>query len=124
MTTLTPPLLTALALFALVSSITPGPNNTMLLASGANFGLRRSAPHMMGVSIGFLVLLLSTGLGLGGLFVAYPPLHEALKIVGGAYMLYLAYKIATTDGIGGGEGASRPQGFWQACHPSPRAQPR
>ena len=115
MTTLTGPLLTALTLFALAASITPGPNNTMLLASGANFGLRRSVRHMMGVCVGFYVLVVCVGLGLGKLFSAYPALHEGLKIAGGAYMLYLAYRIATADGIGGGESSAKPQGFWQAA---------
>ncbi len=115
MISLTLPLMTGLVLFALVSSITPGPNNTMLLASGANFGLRRTIPHALGVSIGFLVLVLCVGLGLGGLFAAYPPLHTALQVIGGAYLLYLAYKIATAQGIGGGAVSARPQTFWQAA---------
>jgi len=108
-------LLAALALFAFVSSITPGPNNTMLMASGANFGLRRTAPHMAGVCIGFLVLLLSVGLGLGGLFTAFPPLHLALKVAGGAYLLWLAWKLATSKGLGQGASGARPMTFLQAA---------
>ncbi len=115
MTDLTPALLAALALFALVSSITPGPNNTMLMASGANFGLRRTLPHALGVSLGVLGLILSVGLGLGGLFAAYPPLHAVLKLVGGAYLLYLAFRMATARGLGGGETPTRPQGVLQAA---------
>ena len=65
-------LLMAFVLFAFVSSITPGPNNTMLLASGVNFGVRRTIPHALGISIGFMVLVLAVGLGLGELVKAYP----------------------------------------------------
>jgi threonine/homoserine/homoserine lactone efflux protein len=107
-------LLTALVVFAFVSSITPGPNNAMLMASGVNFGVRRSAPHMAGVCLGFLVLTLAAGLALGGLFAAYPALHGVLKVVGAAYLLYLAWKIARSGEIKAGE-ASRPQTFWQAA---------
>jgi threonine/homoserine/homoserine lactone efflux protein len=115
MTAITPQLFVALALFAFVSSITPGPNNTMLLASGANFGLRRTVPHLVGVMIGFFVLILCVGLGLGGLFAAYPVLHTVLKVLGGFYLLYLAFKIATAHGLGGGKVGGQPQTFWQAA---------
>jgi threonine/homoserine/homoserine lactone efflux protein len=111
---MTAQLFSAFVLFAFVSSITPGPNNAMLLASGANFGLVRSIPHMLGVSAGFLLLLLAVGFGLGGLFAAFPALHGALQIVGAVYLLYLAWKIATAKGLGGGAVAARPQRFWQA----------
>jgi len=102
-------------LFAFVSSITPGPNNTMLMASGVNFGLRRSVPHMIGVSLGFLVLVLAVGLGLGGLFAAYPALHDVLKAAGAAYLLWLAWKLATAKGLAEGAAASQPQTFLQAA---------
>ena len=115
MTALTPELLAALALFAFVSSITPGPNNTMLMASGANFGFRASIPHMMGVSGGFLLLVVAVGLGLGGLFAAYPELHDVLAVAGGLYLLWLAWKIATSSGLGQGEAGARPQTFLQAA---------
>ncbi len=115
MSSLTPELLAALALFAFVSSITPGPNNTMLMASGANFGFRASIPHMMGVSGGFLLLVVAVGLGLGGLFAAYPELHDVLAVAGGLYLLWLAWKIATSSGLGMGEAGARPQTFLQAA---------
>ena len=83
----------AFALFAFVSSITPGPNNTMLLASGVNFGFARSLPHMAGVTLGFCLMILLMGLGLGSVFVRFPVLYTVLRYVGGAYMLYLAWKI-------------------------------
>ncbi|WFC62204.1 LysE family translocator [Pseudomonas sp. REST10] len=91
---MTPELLLAFITFAFVTSVTPGPNNMMLLASGVNFGLRRSIPHMLGISLGFMLLVTATGLGLGQLFERVPVLHEVLRYVGAAYLLYLAWKIA------------------------------
>lgn len=114
MTSMTPELLAALALFALASSVTPGPNNTMLLASGANFGMRRTLPHTAGVVLGFVFLMASTGLGLGALFAAFPILHTVLKVVGGIYLVYLALKIARSKGVGMDDMGSRPMTFLQA----------
>lgn len=109
-------LLTAFILFAFVSSITPGPNNTMLLASGVNFGVRRSIPHAMGISIGFMLMVLGVGFGLGELFKAWPPLYSILRYVGAAYLLYLAWKIATSGPIAGdGAGTRKPLSFWGAA---------
>ena len=112
--TFTPELLSALALFAFASSITPGPNNTMLLASGANFGLRASLPHMAGVTAGFIGLIALCGLGLAGVFTAFPILHQVLKWGGAAYMLYLAYRIGTATGIGTKTAGAKPLTFVQA----------
>jgi len=108
-------MLLALATFCFVASITPGPNNMLLLASGANFGFRRTLPHLMGVSIGFAVMLLAVGLGLGGLFTAYPALYDALRVAGGAYLLWLAYRIATASGFGDDTAAARPMSFLEAA---------
>lgn len=106
----------AMILFAFVSSITPGPNNFMLLASGVNFGFRRTIPHMVGIGVGFFTLLLGVGFGLGALLVAYPPLHLALKIAGAAYLLYLAWRIAMSRELGKGkEGSARPMTFLEAA---------
>lgn len=112
--TYTPDLLSALALFAFATSITPGPNNAMILASGANFGLRASLPHFAGIVVGFLSLVLLSGLGLAGVIVATPLLHALLKWGGAAYMLYLAFKIGTAKGISGKGVGKRPLRFWQA----------
>jgi len=87
-------LLLALTLFAFVSSITPGPNNLMLMASGANFGFRRTLPHMLGVGIGFTVMIVLVGVGLVQVFDLYPISHQILKVVSVAYLLWLAWKIA------------------------------
>lgn len=89
------PLLAALAGFAFVTSITPGPNNLMLLASGTHFGWRRSLPHLLGISLGFGVMLALVGLGLGEVFQRAPWLHQALKWASLAYLLYLAWRVAT-----------------------------
>lgn len=109
-------LLLAFALFALVSSITPGPNNMMLMASGVNFGLRRTVPHMLGVSIGFMVLVLAVGFGLGSVFQSFPWFYTLLRYVGGAYLLYLAWKIATSGPVGdSGPSRGEPITFFAAA---------
>jgi threonine/homoserine/homoserine lactone efflux protein len=109
-------MLAALLVYAFVTSITPGPNNLMLLTSGVNFGFVRSVPHMLGIGIGFVVLLLAVGFGLGAVLIAFPVLHTALKIAGGAYLLYLAWKIAMARSLdAGGDGAARPMGFLDAA---------
>ena len=84
----------ALFAFALVSSITPGPNNLMLMASGANFGLRATLPHMLGVGLGFVFMIIMVGIGLVGLFDLWPHARDLLKIISIGYMLWLAWKIA------------------------------
>ena len=88
-------LLTALAAFAFVTSITPGPNNLMLMTSGANYGFWRTIPHMLGIGIGFCVMVVLVGAGVVGLFEAFPISYTILKVLSVAYMLYLAWKIAT-----------------------------
>jgi threonine/homoserine/homoserine lactone efflux protein len=86
----------AVATYAFVSSITPGPNNTMLLASGVNFGVRRTLPHLFGISCGFGFMTLMLGTGLHQVFVHWPLLLEVLRYLGVTYMVYLAYRIATS----------------------------
>lgn len=106
--------LLALTAFAFVSSITPGPNNMMLLASGANFGFRRTVPHLMGVCFGFAAMVFAVGMGLGSLFAAYPALYDVLRVVAIVYMLWLAWRIATASGLGESGGAARPMSFLEA----------
>lgn len=91
---MTPDILLAFSLFAMVTSITPGPNNIMLLASGVNFGFRATLPHMLGISLGFLILILAIGFGLAEVFSRFPWLYSVLKWAGAAYLLYLAWRIA------------------------------
>lgn len=106
----------ALVVFAFVTSITPGPNNFMLLASGVNFGFRRTVPHMLGIGAGFLALLLGVGFGLGAVLTAYPALHLGLKLAGGAYLLYLAWRIAMARSLADRNAATaRPMTFWEAA---------
>ncbi len=106
----------ALVTFSIAMTFTPGPNNIMLAASGVNFGFARTIPHMAGVSIGFLVLVLACGTGLGLVFAAVPSLQLALKIAGAVYMLWLAFKVATAhQARDNGNGPARPFTFLQAA---------
>ena len=106
----------ALVVFAFVTSITPGPNNFMLMASGVNFGFRRTVPHMLGIGAGFFTLLMGVGLGLGALLTAWPALHLVLKVAGGAYLLYLAWRIAMARSLADkGGGTARPMSFFEAA---------
>ena len=89
-------LLAALALFCVVTLFTPGPNNLMLMTSGLNFGFRRGLPHLLGVTLGFTLMVLIVGLGLGAIFEKWPLLYTVLKYGGAAYLLYLAWQIAVS----------------------------
>ena len=108
-------LLGPLAMFALVSSITPGPNNVMLASSGLNFGFRRSVPHLLGVNLGFTLMIFLVGIGLGSVFQQMPQLYTVLKYVGAAYLLYLAWKIANSGAMEDGEVRGKPFTFLQAA---------
>jgi threonine/homoserine/homoserine lactone efflux protein len=102
------PLLT----YSLLMSSTPGPNNIMLTASGANFGYRRTLPHILGIAAGHGPQIFLTCLGLGALFEAWPVLHTALRLAGAAYLVVLAWQLA---GSAVRERAMpRPLSFWQA----------
>jgi threonine/homoserine/homoserine lactone efflux protein len=102
-------------IFGIIAAVTPGPNNVMLTATGLNFGVRRGVPHLLGVCIGFPVMLALIGVGFGALFQIYPLLHEVIKVVGVIYLLYLAWKIARAEGAKNDAAADRPIGFWQAA---------
>lgn len=108
-------ILTALATFAFVSSITPGPNNLMLMASGANFGFRRTVPHMLGIGLGFTLMVILVGAGLVQVFETYPISYSIMKIGSVLYLVYLAWKIATAAPIKKGESAGTPMTFLQAA---------
>ena len=107
--------LIALVAFAFVTSVTPGPNNLMLMASGANFGFRRTVPHMLGISLGHALMVFLVGLGIGGVFVAVPVLGVVLKVAAVGYMLWLAGRIARSAAPGEGAAAGRPFSFLQAA---------
>jgi len=89
--------------FTCVMAFTPGPNNIMLTASGVNFGYVRTLPHIAGILLGMTTMIALAGFGLGGFFKAYPEAHSALRVVGAAYLLFLAYKISTAASPGDGE---------------------
>lgn len=103
-----------LAWFMLISSITPGPNNLMLAASGMNFGIRRTVPHMVGVATGFMTLMYLCAFGVGAVYHAYPEAHVALNIFCAAYILWLSWKIATAAGPEEKKAGSKPLTFLQA----------
>jgi threonine/homoserine/homoserine lactone efflux protein len=102
-----------LVTYSIVMSSTPGPNNLMLTTSGANFGFRRTLPHILGISAGMTVQTVLTCLGLGSLFVAFPALHAVLRVVGALYLLVLAWKLAGS--AIGNVSMARPLSFWQAA---------
>jgi len=108
--------LLALTLFAVVSTVTPGPNNLMLMSSGANFGFKRSLPHMAGIILGFSFMVVLVGLGLMTVFEQFPISHVILKTLSVIYLVYLAYKIAFSGhpAQNSNEGA-KPLTFFQAC---------
>lgn len=110
-------LLLAIAAYAFVTTITPGPNNAMLLASGLTFGFWRTGPHILGIAIGFAVMVAAVGLGAGELFKVIPHLHEILRVVATVYLLYLAWKIATATPSGPADAAAerKPFSFLQAA---------
>jgi threonine/homoserine/homoserine lactone efflux protein len=108
----------ALAVFAAVSSGTPGPNNLMLMTSGVNFGMKRSISHLLGITLGFSFMIFAVGMGLQTMFSLMPQLETILRYVGTAYLLWLAWKIANSgpqsSGSGKGKTSAKPMGFWAA----------
>ncbi|MBB4477648.1 LysE family translocator [Rhizobium etli] len=105
----------ALVLFAFTTSITPGPNNMMLFASGVNFGFRRTIPHMFGIGAGFFSLLIGVGLGLGALLHTMPLVYTVLKFAGGAYLVWIAWKIASSRSLSEGRNSAAPMSFVSAA---------
>ena len=105
----------ALLAFSFVASATPGPNTLMLLASGVNFGLARTVPHIIGIAFGFGSLLLATGFGVGQLLEASPRLHLVMKVASAAYLIWLAWKIGSARAIGSRESGGQPLTVLQAA---------
>jgi threonine/homoserine/homoserine lactone efflux protein len=104
----------ALVMFSFTMMITPGPNNIMVAASGANFGYRRTVPHILGISFGFPLMVFLIGMGLGKVFESYPLVHVFVRYAGSAYLLYLAYKIARFTTVVEGDAGATPISFFQA----------
>ena len=107
--------LVPLAMFIFVNSVTPRPNNIMLTASGAAFGYRRTIPHMLGIGLGMSAMLLLVGAGLGALLEAQPRLYQILQYVGAAYLVYLAWRLATSSSMGEGARRARPMTLMEAA---------
>lgn len=112
---MSPDQLLAIVLFAFAASGTPGPNTLMLMASGVNFGFRRTLPHMAGIIVGFSVMLVLVGVGLAAVFTLWPPLARVMQVAAVVYMLWLAWKIARSAPAAEGQAPGRPFGFWQAA---------
>jgi len=112
-----PDLLAALVVFCVVTLFTPGPNNIMLMSSGLNYGFRRALPHLFGVALGFTVMVLAVGLGLGAAFTAFPLLYLILKYAGATYLIYLAWRIALAQppSADGTDSRGRPITFFEAA---------
>ena len=106
--------LAAVTSLAFVASITPGPNNLMLWASGLNHGVRRTLGHLAGVALGFALLLFLVSVGLGSIFERFAGLELGLRLVGGAYLLYLAYRIFTASSLAEVDGPAGPMTLVQA----------
>jgi threonine/homoserine/homoserine lactone efflux protein len=106
-------LLLSAALFSFVTSVTPGPNNTFLLSSGVNFGLRKSLPYLNGIMVGLMGMMLAIGLGLSAVFTAFPVIYQTLKYVGFAYILYLAFLIIRSTSKSE-SGEAKYIGFWKS----------
>lgn len=108
--------LLGLILFAVVSTATPGPNNLMLMSSGANFGFKRSIPHMLGIVFGLAFMIVLVGMGLMTIFELFPVSHIILQVLSVIYLLYLAYKIAyANQPTKSTNSDALPLSFFQAC---------
>jgi threonine/homoserine/homoserine lactone efflux protein len=105
----------ALILFCFVTGVTPGPNNMMLMSSGVNFGFRRTLPHLLGVVLGFSLMVVLIGSGLDAIVTRFPRLLPTMRWGGAVYMLWLAWRIANSGPVQQGEVQGRPLGFFGAA---------
>lgn len=102
-------------IFSFVACMSPGPNNLMLLSSGLTFGYKRTLPHVIGIVIGYPIMFLIVGLGLGKVFEQYPSVLEIMKYIGISYLLWMAWSIANKKGSLHSENNNdKPFTFWQA----------
>lgn len=104
----------AVILFAFSTTITPGPNNVMIMSSGVNYGIKASLGHLLGICLGFPFMILLVGLGFGVVFEQYPNLHQLIKLLGVIYLVWLAWHIATAEPKRIEQGTSKPLSFMQA----------
>ncbi|MBU2978751.1 LysE family translocator [Alteromonas sp. C1M14] len=105
----------AIIIFAVSTTVTPGPNNIMIMSSGLNYGVKNSIPHLLGICFGFPVMVIMVGLGFSVVFEKYPLFHEIIKVLGVAYLLYLAWLIASSSPTSLDIGKSKPLSFTQAA---------
>src|SRR5947209_5048464 len=98
----------ALLLFSIVSSVTPGPNNMMLMASGVNYGVRRSLPHLAGVVLGYALMVALVGIGLDAIFRVAPGLLPLMRYAGAAYLIWLYWRISSSGAVNEGDAKGRP----------------
>ncbi|MEO8402763.1 MAG: LysE family translocator [Gammaproteobacteria bacterium] len=103
-----------LLLFAVSTTFTPGPNNLMIMNSGLHFGIKKSLPHYFGICFGFPAMVLIVALGLGAIFMQYSWIKQGLKILGSAYMLYLAWQILRSNNKANLAQIRKPLSFLQA----------
>ena len=108
-------LLLTVLFFAFSTTITPGPNNVMIMSSGVNYGVKASVPHWLGICLGFPLMVLLVGLGFGIVFERYPHLHQLIKVLGVAYLVWLAWRIASAEPKAIEQGKSKPFSFLQAA---------
>lgn len=105
----------AILFFAFSTTVTPGPNNVMIMSSGMNYGIKASLPHWLGICLGFPLMVLLVGLGFGVVFERYPHLHQLIKVLGVVYLLWLAWRIASAEPKAIEQGKSKPLSFIQAA---------
>jgi len=105
----------AVLFFAFSTTITPGPNNVMIMSSGVNYGIKASLPHWLGICFGFPLMVLLVGLGFGVVFERYPHLHQLIKVLGVVYLIWLAWRIASAEPKAIEQGKSKPFSFIQAA---------
>lgn len=104
----------AVFFFAFSTTVTPGPNNIMIMSSGVNYGVKSSLPHFFGICLGFPAMVLVVGMGFGTVLEQLPLLHQMIKIAGTLYLLWLAWVIGSQTPKAIEKGNRTPLTFWQA----------